>query len=105
MGEPAVPAPDRKVPASYRKIMRAIYMTMPALCGLDKFPEIIAPDLCVRSHLCHFLDPRNKDTGRPAVIARYLSLVGNRLDDLVCYLFAVITVGTVFCENEPVAHE
>ena len=47
MCEPAAPAPDRKVPASDRKIVRAGNMTIPAFCGLDKFPEIIAPDLCI----------------------------------------------------------
>lgn len=105
MGKPAIPAPDRKVPASDSKIMRAGNMTMTALCGLDKYPEIIAPDLRVRSRLCHILYPWDKDPGRPAVVARYLCLIGDRLDVLVCHLFAVIAVRAVFCEDEPVAHE
>ena len=104
MGEPAAPAPDRKVPASNRKIVRVGNMTIPAFCGLDKFPEIIAPDLCVRSRLCHIMYPWDKNPGCPAVVTRYLSLIGNRLDDLVCRLFAVITVRAVFCKDEPVAH-
>jgi hypothetical protein len=105
MGEAAVPAPHRKVPASNRKIMRSGNMTMPALCCLDKLPEIIAPDLRVRSRFCHILNPRYKDPGSPAVIARNLSLVRNRLDTLVCNLFAVITVRAVFCDDELVTHE
>ena len=104
MSEPAAPAPDRKVPASNRKIVRTGNMTIPAFCGLDKFPEIIAPDLCVRSCLCHIMYPGDKDPCRPAVVTRYLSLIGNRLDDLICHLFAVITVRAVFCEDKPVAH-
>jgi hypothetical protein len=104
MSESAVPAPYRKVPASYRKIMWAGNMTIPALCSLDKFPDVKAPDLRIRSRLCHIMYPRDKDPGRPAVFTRYLSLIGNRIDDLVCHLFAVITVRAVFCDDEPVAH-
>jgi len=104
MGEPAAPAPDRKVPASNCKIVRAGNMTIPAFCSLDKFPEIIAPDLCVRSRLCHIMYTWDKDPCRPAVVTRYLSLIGNCLDDLVCRLFAVITIRAVFCEDEPVTH-
>ena len=104
MGEPAAPAPDRKVPASNRKIVRAGYMTIPAFCSLNKFPEIIAPDLCVRSRLCNIMYPGDKDPCRPAVVTRYLSLIGNCLDDLVCHIFAVITVRAVFGEDKPVAH-
>jgi hypothetical protein len=105
MSEPAVPAPDGKVSASNREIMRAGDMTLAALCGLDKFPEIIAPYLRERARLCYILHSRDKDPGRPAVVARYLSLVRNCLDVLVCHLFAVIAVCAVFCEDEPVAHE
>ena len=104
MGEPAAPAPDCKVPASNRKIVRAGNMTIPAFCGLDKFPEIVAPYLCVRPRICHIVYPGDKDPCRPAVVTRYLSLIGNRFDDLICHLFAVITVRAVFCEDEPVAH-
>ena len=104
MGKPAIPAPDRTVPASDSKIMRAGNMTMTALCGINKFPEIIAPDHRVGSRLCHILYAWDKDPGGPAVIARYLCLVRNRLDGLVCHLFAVITVRAVFGKDEPVAH-
>ena len=104
MGKPAAPAPDRKVPASNRKIVRAGNMAIPAFSGLDKFPEIIAPDLCVRSSICHIVYPWDKDPCRPAVVTRYLSLIGNCLDDLVCRLFAVLTIRAVFCEDEPVTH-
>jgi len=50
------------------------------------------------------MNPWNKDPGRPAVVTRNLSLIGDRLDNLVCHLFAVITVRAVFCKDEPVAH-
>jgi len=105
MGEPAVLAPYGKVPAANGKVMWTGGMTIPALGSLGKLPEIIASDLCVRSRLCHLMYPRDKDPGCPAVFARHLGLVGNRLDALVCHLFSVIAVRAVFREDEPVAHE
>jgi hypothetical protein len=105
MRESAVPAPYRKVPATDTKIMRSGNMTMPAFCRLDKCPEIITTDFRVQAHLFHILNPWNKDPGRPAIIACYLCLGRYSQDYLVCYLFAVITVGVVFCGDEPLAHE
>lgn len=92
------------MPATDREIVKAGDMTVPAFCGFDKLPQIVAPDLHERAFLAYVFYPRDKDPGRPAVFTHYLSLVGNRLNDLVCHLFAVITVRAVFCDDEPVAH-
>ena len=105
VGEPAVSAPDGKVPASDRNIMWTGCMTMPAFCRLNTFPEIIAPDLCKCARCGHFLGTGDKDPCRPAVVACNLRLVGHRLYDLVCHLLAVVTVSTVFREDKPVAHK
>jgi len=105
MSEPAVPAPDGKMPAPNRKIVRSGHMTVPALRLLNKLPEVIAPDFRECSRCRHILHAGDKDPGRPAVVARNLCLVGHRLDDLVCLLSAVVTASAVFREDEPVAHE
>ena len=105
MGEPAVPAPDGKMPAPDREVMRTCDFAVPALRRLDKLPEIIAPDLCESSRFRHLFDAGDKDPCRPAVGARNLCLVGHRLYYLVYHLFAVVTIGAVFREDEPVAHK
>ena len=105
MGEPAVPAPDGKMPAPDREIMRTCDFAVSAFHLLDKLPEIIAPDLREGSRLRHLFDARYKNPCRPAVVARYFCLVGHRLYYLVCYLFAMVAVGAVFREDEPVAHK
>lgn len=105
MGEPAVPAPDGKMPAPNREIVWTGHMTLPALRRLDKLPDVIAPDLREGSRFRHLFDAGDKNPCRPAIVARNLCLVGHRLYYLVCLLFAVVTVGAVFRENEPVAHK
>jgi hypothetical protein len=105
MRESAVPAPYRKVPASYTEIMQSGNMTMPAFGRLDKCPEIITTDFRIRAHLFHIFNPWNKYTGCPAVIACNLCLGRYSPDSLVCHLFTVIAVGTIFCCDEPLAHE
>ena len=45
MGEPAVPAPDGKVPAADGQVVGTGDMAVPAFGRLDKFPEIITADL------------------------------------------------------------
>jgi hypothetical protein len=79
-------------------------MAVPASGILRKLPDRILPDCCKRSGLCYILYPGDKDTGCPAIVTRYLCFVENGLDYLVRFLFAMITVRAVFCEDEPVAH-
>jgi hypothetical protein len=105
MGEPAVPAPEGKMPASDGKIMRTGYMTMPAFGSIHKFPEVIAPNLRVRTRLCYILYPRDIDPGCPTILACHLCLVRHRFNNLVCYLFAVIAISAILCEDKPVTHE
>jgi len=105
MGEPAVPAPDCKMPAPDREIMRTRDFAVSAFHLLDKLPEVIAPDLGEGSRLRHIFDTGYKNPCRPAVVALYLCLVWHCLNYLVCHLFAVVTISAVFREDEPVAHK
>ena len=104
VGEPAVPAPDREMPAADHDIVRAGHMAVPALRSAFQFPHVIAPDLCVRARLAYILDTGDKDPCCTAVVARDLSLVRHGFDDLVCHLLAVVTVGAVGQKDKPVAH-
>lgn len=104
MSEPAVPAPDGKVPAADREIVGAGDVAVPAFCRLDKLPEVVAPDLHELAFPAHIFYPWHKDAGRPAVIAYHLRLVRHGVDDLVCIFFTMITIRAVFRENKPVAH-
>lgn len=105
MREPAVAAPDRKVPAANGQIMGTGNMTIPAFCRLNKFPEIITPDLCERSFFTDILDPGNENPGSPAIITHHLSLVRHGLDDLIRIFFTMVTVRPVPREDKTVAHE
>jgi len=104
MGEPAVPAPDRKMPATYRYIVGTRHVTVSAFRGLKKVPDIVTPDLCKCSGLSNIFNAGDKDTGCTAVVTCHLRLVRNRFYDLVCHLLAVIAVRAEFCKNEPVTH-
>jgi len=105
MGEPAVPAPDGKVPAADTQVVRAGDMAVPAFGGFDELPEIITADLRERSFFADILNTGYENPGCPAVVAGYLRLVRHGLDDLVGNLLTMVTVCTVPCENKPVAHE
>jgi hypothetical protein len=83
MCEPALPAPDGKMPATDREIVGAGDVAIPAFRNLDKFPEIVTPDLYERPLLTYIFCPGHEDPGRPAVIACHLRLVRHGLDDLV----------------------
>ena len=104
MSEIAVPAPDREMPAADHDIVGAGHMAVPALCCAFQFPCIVAPDLREGAGLAHILNPGDKDPGCTAVVARDLRLVRHGFDDLVCHLFAVVTVGAVGQKDKPVAY-
>lgn len=104
MGECAVPAPDREVVRTDNDIMRASDMTVPAGSVLDQLPDRILPDFRERSCCIHIFNTRYEDPGCSAIIAGNLCLVRDCLDNLVCNLCAMITIGTIFREDEPVAH-
>ena len=104
MREPAVPAPDRQVTGAYNNVMRAGDMTVPAYRILFELPDRILPDLCQDPGHIHILNAGDEDPGRSAAVTGHLCLIRNRLDDLVCDLFAMIAVSTIFREDEPVTH-
>jgi hypothetical protein len=104
MREPAVPAADGKMPASYHNIMEADRMTVSATCGFFKVPDIITPNLCKCARLRHILDTGDKDPGRTAVVTRHFSLVGDSFNDLIGNLSAMVAVSSIPGKNKLVAH-
>ena len=104
MREPAVPAADSKMPASYHNIMEAVYMTVSAICVFFKVPDIITPNLCKCARLRHILDTGDKYPGRTAVVTLHFSLIGDSFNDLICNLSAMVAVGTIPRKNKLVAH-
>ena len=105
MGKPAVPAPHHDGTAADREVMEPGNPAIPARglhgkgpdrpgSGSDKFPGFV-----------HILYPGYKDPGCPASFAGNISPVGHRLDVLICHLPTVVTIGSVSCADEPVAHE
>jgi hypothetical protein len=102
--EIAVPAPYREMPATDHNIMATGHVAVPAFCNAFQLPRIVATDLCERPRQAHILDPGDKDPGCTAVVARDLRFVGDCLDDLVCNLFTMVTIGAVGQKDEPVAH-
>jgi hypothetical protein len=79
-------------------------MTVSAICGFFKVPDIITPNLCKGTRLRHILDTGDKDPGRTAVVAFDFSLVGDSFNDLICNLSAMVAVGTIPGKNKLVAH-
>ena len=104
MGKLAVPAPDRQVTGAYYHIMRAGNMTITARGILHQFPDMVLPDFCQSTRRVNILYAGDKDPCCPAVVAGYLSLVRDRLDNLIGILLAMIAVRTIFRKDEPVAH-
>jgi hypothetical protein len=104
MGEPAVPAPDSKMPATYHYIMGTSHMAVSAFRSFKKIPDIVTHNLCECSWLSDIFNTGNKNTGRTAVFTRYLRLVRYCFYDLVCHLLAMVAVSAEFRKNETVAH-
>jgi hypothetical protein len=105
MREPAVPAPHRKMPATYDDIMGTIDMAVPATGLFKKVPYIIASDTRECPRFGYILYAGNENAGSTAVITGNFSLVGYCFDYLICNLPAMVTVSAKFCENELLAHE
>jgi hypothetical protein len=105
MRKPAVPAPDGKIPASNKYIVGSCYMAVPAIAGMRKVPCIITINFDIGTRVSHIFNTRDKNTDHPAIIAYYLSLIGDCMNDLVCHLFAMETICVQFHGNERVAHE
>jgi len=105
MRKPAVPAPDGKIPASNKNIVGSCYMAVPAIPGMREVPCIITINFNIGARVSNIFNTGDKNTDHPAVIAYNLSLIGNCMNDLVCHLFAMVTISVQFHGNERVAHE
>ena len=104
MCEPAVPAPDGKMPATYSYIMGTSHVTVSAFRGFKKVPDIVTPNRRECTWLSNIFNTGDKDPGGTTVFTRHLCLVRYCFYDLVCHLLAMVAVSAEFCENEPVAH-
>jgi hypothetical protein len=105
MGKPAVPAPDGKIPASNKNIMGSCYIAVPAIRGMREVPCIVTINFNIGTRVSDIFNTGDKNTDYPAIIAYYLSLIGDCMNYLVCHLFAVVTISVQFHGNERVAHE
>jgi hypothetical protein len=105
MRKPAVPAPDGKIPASNKYIVGSGYMAVPAIRGMRKVPCIITINFDIGTRVSDIFNSGDKNTDHPAIVAYYLSLIGDCMNDLVCHLFAMETICVQFHGNERVAHE
>jgi len=104
MREPAVAALNRQVAGADYDIMRAGDLAIATGCILYQFPDRVLSDFCQGTCCIYILNTRDEDPGCTTVFAGNLGLVRNRLDDLVRNQFAMVTVCTVFREDEPIAH-
>ena len=104
MGEPAVPAPDNKVPATNGHIVGIGDMAVPTFGRFNEFPEIITTDLCELSFFTDILDPRYEDPGSPAVVTDHPGLVWHGRDDLVGLFFTMIAIRAIPRGDETFAH-
>jgi hypothetical protein len=105
MRKPAVPAPDGKIPASNKYIVGSCYMTVPAIAAMREVPGIITINFNKGTGVCDIFNTGDKNTDHPAIITHNLSLIGDCMNDLVCHLFAMVTISVQFHGNERVAHE
>jgi hypothetical protein len=105
MCKPAVPAPDSKIPASNKYIMRSCHVAVPAIRGMRKVPGIITINFNKGTWVSDIFNTGDKNTGCPAIIAYNLSLIRGCMNDLVRHFFAMVTICVQFHGNERVAHE
>jgi hypothetical protein len=104
VGEPAVPAPDDKVPAADGQVVGTGDMAVPAFGRFNQFPEIVTTDFGELSFLTDIFDPGYENPGCSAVVAFYLCLVRYGPDDLVGTFFTMITVRAVPRIDKMFAH-
>ena len=105
MGKLAVPAPYRDGATADGEIMEPGNPAVPARRFHGKGPDRPGTGSGKFLDFIYILNQRHKDPGRPASHTGDIGPVGHRLDVLVCYLPAVVTVGAVLCADEPVVHE
>jgi hypothetical protein len=103
MGKPAVPAPDREIPAADRGIMRACHLAVPAQCCWYKAPDIITSWLDIIPLFTDIFNNRDIRPRSPAVITHDLCTVWDRGDDLVDIFVAVVT-GSPVTERYEIFH-
>jgi hypothetical protein len=105
MREPAVTAPDSKMPAADDNIVGTMEMAVSATGLFKEVPYIVTTDPGECPGPGNIFNAGNKNTRSTAVIAGNFCLVGNCLDYLICNLPAMVTVSAIFCENELLAHK
>jgi hypothetical protein len=105
MREPAVTAPDRKMPAADDNIVGTMEMAVSATGLFKKVPHVVTTDPGECPRFGYILYAGNENAGSTAVVTGNLSLVRYCLDYLICNLPAMVTVSAKFCENELLAHE
>ena len=104
VGEPAVPAPDDKVPAADGQVVETGDMAVPAFGCFNQFPEIVTPDLRELSFFTDIFDPGYEYPGCAAVIAYNLCLIWYGPDDLVGTFFTMIAVRAIPRIDKMFAH-
>jgi hypothetical protein len=104
VGEPAVPAPDDKVPATDSHVVGTGDMTVPAFGCFNQFPEVITTDLRELSFLPDIFYPGYENPGCAAVVAYHLCPVRNSGNFLVSIFFTMIAVRAVPRNDEMFAH-
>jgi hypothetical protein len=80
-------------------------VAIPAIRGMCKVPGIITINFNKGTGVSDIFNTWDKNTDQPAIIAYNLSLIGDCMNDLVCHLFAMVTISVQFHGNERVAHE
>jgi hypothetical protein len=105
MCKPAVPTPHHDGATADREVMELGNPAVPARGLHGKGPDRPGPGSGKLPGFIYILYPGYKDPGCPASHTGDIRPVGHRLDVLICYLPAVVTVGAVISTNEPVAHE
>jgi hypothetical protein len=81
------------------------YIAVPAIRGMREVPCIITINFNIGSSVSDIFNTGDKNTDHPAIIAYYLSLIGDCMNDLVRHFFAMVTISVQFHGNERVAHE
>ncbi len=90
MGEPAVPAPDGKIPATDRDVMGAGHPALPAQGRGLPAPDIITSRFDILSLFTDIFDNRDIDPRCPAVVTNNLCAIWDCGDFLVDVLLAVV---------------
>jgi hypothetical protein len=101
----AIPATDSEVVTADEHIVRPCDPAVAATGRDHHLPGIITPERSIASLAGDCLHPGYKDAGCATVLTHDLCPVGHRLDNLLCFLSAMVTGGPVPGEDEPVDHK